>query len=132
MIDRITVTQFFRFSIVGLLSNVVLYGVYLGLTGIGLDVKLAMTLLYIAGVFQTFIFNKRWSFLCHGPYYSTLARYFMSYALGYLINLLGLIVLVEHLGYPHQLIQGVMIFVLAIFLFLLQKFWVFRLEETRR
>jgi hypothetical protein len=35
-------------------------------------------------------------------------------------------VLVDRMGYPHQLVQGVAIVVLAILLFLMQKFWVFR------
>jgi len=35
-------------------------------------------------------------------------------------------VLVDRMGHPHQLVQGVSIVALAILLFLLQKFWVFR------
>jgi hypothetical protein len=37
-----------------------------------------------------------------------------------------LYVLVDRHGYPHQLIQGAMIVLLAMMLFLAQKFWVFR------
>jgi putative flippase GtrA len=54
----------------------------------------------------------------------------MAYGLGYVINLLVLFVLVDHLGYPHQVVQGMMVLALAVMLFLLQKFWVFRTNTS--
>jgi putative flippase GtrA len=107
-------------------SNALLYVAYLGLTSVSVESKVAMTLLYAVGVAQTFFFNKRWSFRHCGTHGSAFARYCMSYALGYVINLLALFVLVDHLGYPHQVVQGVLVLSLAVILFLLQKFWVFR------
>ncbi len=121
-----TFGQFIRYATVGLGSNIVLYLAYLALTAAGIDSKLAMTLLYVLGVVQTFAFNKRWSFRHGGVRGATFVRYCASYALGYLINLGVLLVFVDRLGYPHQAVQGVMILALAILLFLLQKYWVFR------
>lgn len=123
---KTTLGQLFRYGIVGVLSNAVGYLLYIGITAAGMEHKLAMTLLYVVGVAQTFIFNKRWSFKHRGTHWPALVRYGASYALGYLINLLALLVLVDQLGYPHQIVQGVMILSLAVLLFLLQKFWVFR------
>ena len=121
-----TVGQFIRYATVGLGSNIVLYLAYLALTAAGIESKLAMSLLYVLGVVQTFAFNKRWSFRHGGLHGPTFMRYCASYALGYLINLGALLILVDRLGYPHQAVQGVMILTLAVLLFLLQKFWVFR------
>lgn len=118
--------QAFRFAMVGLASNALLYLIYLALTAAGIDPKIAMSLLYMAGVAQTFLFNKRWTFNHTGNHSTTLVRYLIVYASGYLVNLLVLFWLVDSLGYPHQIIQGVMILMLAGTIFLLQKFWVFK------
>ena len=77
------------------------------------------------GVAQTFIFNKRWSFQHNGVQGSAFVRYSIAYGLGYVINLIALIVMVDYVGYPHEIVQGVMVISLAVMLFLLQKFWVF-------
>ena len=126
MRNRQTLIQILRYGFVGLASNGALYAAYLILTAAGLGVKLTMTLLYVVGVIQTFIFNKRWTFRHDGPHRTAFARYCISYAFGYFLNLLVLYVLVDRLGYMHQIVQGVMIIGLAAILFLLQKFWVFR------
>jgi putative flippase GtrA len=127
---RAAVGQFARYAIVGLVSNAVAYLLYLALTAAGMEYKLAMTLLYGLGVAQTFLFNKRWSFQHGGMHGPTFLRYCVTYGLGYCINLFALLVFVERLGYPHQLVQGVMVLTLAVMIFLLQKFWVFRSQAA--
>ncbi len=122
--------QLLRYAVVGLASNLVCYLVYLGLTALGMNPKLAMTILYGVGVAQTFVFNKRWTFEHGGARGPVFYRYCTAYFLGYLFNLAVLYVLVDRLGQPHQLVQGVMILVLAALLFLAQKFWVFRITPT--
>lgn len=125
LIMRSTFIQLLRYGIIGVLSNAVGYLLYLAITAAGLEHKLTMTLLYVIGVAQTFIFNKRWTFRHNGMYRPVLIRYCISYAFGYAVNLLALYMLVDCLGYPHQIVQGMMIVALAAMLFLLQKFWVF-------
>jgi putative flippase GtrA len=120
-----TALQFARYVLVGLLSNVILYFAYLTLTAFGVEAKLAMTALYIVGVAQTFMVNKRWTFDHRAANKATFVRYCISYALGYVINLLVLYILVDYLGYAHQFVQGMMVFGLAVMLFFLQKIWVF-------
>jgi putative flippase GtrA len=124
---RKTAGQFIRYATVGLLSNAIGYILYLTLTAGGrMDPKTAMTLLYVVGVVQTFLFNKRWSFRHGGMHGPAFVRYCISYGLGYVINLLVLLVAVDHFHYPHEIVQGIMVLSLAVMLFLLQKFWVFR------
>lgn len=125
--SRRTFKQLLRYGVIGLSSNAIGYLLYLGLTdGLGMDPKLAMSLLYVVGVLQTFLFNRKWTFGHEGRKAPALLRYFGAYGLGYLVNLLALYLLVDRLGHPHQIVQAVMVFVLAAMLFMLQKFWVFR------
>lgn len=117
--------QLARYAIVGLLSNVLGYLLYLVITALGMEPKLAMTLLYIIGTLQTFFFNRKWTFSHDGAHQGPFIRYILSYAFGYLLNLAALLILVDWAHWPHQIVQGAMIFILAAMLFLLQKYWVF-------
>jgi len=117
--------QALRFAVVGLASNAVLYLAYLGMTAAGLGPKLAMSLAYAAGMTQTFIYNKRWTFSHRGNTGASLVRYLISYALGYLLNLGILYFFVDTIGLPHQAVQGGAIIGVAVTLFLLQRYWVF-------
>ena len=117
--------QFSRYAVVGLLSNLAGYLLYLLLTYAGMGPKSAMTLLYVVGVALSYYFNRGWSFGHQGNPGEAFARYGIAYALGYLLNF-GLLWLgVDRLQLPHQFIQIVAIFVVAVFLFLLHRFWVF-------
>ncbi len=117
--------QFVRYVLVGLGSNVAIYLVYLLLTSWGWNPKLAMSLLYFIGVLQTFVFNKKWAFRFNGAATPALVRYATAYALGYVVNLSTLMLLVDQMGLPHQWVQGAMIVVVAMMLFLAQRYWVF-------
>ena len=117
--------QLLRYALVGLGSNVILYLAYLLLTGFGLGYKTAMTLLYGVGVLQTFLFNRRWTFGHQGHIHSAFVRYIIVYFLGYLVNFSALYIFVDVLGFFHQLVQGIMIILVAMLLFVLQRFWVF-------
>lgn len=52
-------------------------------------------------------------------------RYVIAHCIGYLLNLSILIVFVDELGYAHQWVQAIAIFVVAAFLFLAFKVFVF-------
>jgi putative flippase GtrA len=119
-------TQLVRFGLVGLASNGLLYLAYLGMTAVGASPRVAMTAAYVAGMLQTFVFNRRWTFRHQGAGRPALVRYAATYLLGYLINLAGLAVLVTQLGFPHQIVQAGMILTVAVFTFLMQRYWVFR------
>lgn len=119
-------SQFIRYLVVGLASNAVIYVGYLLLTQLGMGPKLAMSLLYGVGVLQTFVFNKKWSFRFEGSATPALVRYATVYALGYCIQFLSLALLVDRIELPHQWVMGVLILIVAMFLFFAQKFWVFR------
>lgn len=121
-----TFVQFVRYAIVGLASNAIGYGLYIVLTGLGLGPKLAMSLLYCIGVVQTFVFNKKWSFRFDGAAAPAIVRYATVYAVGYCFNFLALMLLVDHVGLPHQWVMAGLVVFMAVFFFIGQKFWVFR------
>lgn len=52
-------------------------------------------------------------------------RYIIAHCFGYLINLVILIIFVDELGFVHQWVQAIAIVIVAAFLFLAFKFFVF-------
>lgn len=123
-----TVYELLRFGVVGVVSNLIVFVLYLMLSGAGMGPKVAMTVTYFLGVVQTFVLNKRWTFSHHGHLSATFVRYVGLYATGYLINFGALLVLVDNLGYQHEWVQGIMIWIIAVLLFVAQKLWVFRVR----
>ena len=119
------IIQFTRYGIVGLLSNGILYCLYLIITWLGVEHKMAMTVLYILGILQTYVFNRLWTFKHKGIVKSTLPRYVTTYLLGYIFQLVMLMLMVDKLGFPHQVIMALLILINAALIFLLQKYWVF-------
>lgn len=128
---KVAAAQFARYAAIGIASNALSYVLYLALTQLGWGPKLTMSLLYGLAVLQTFAFNKRWTFQHRGLHSVVFARYCMAYGFGYATNLAMLALFVDRLGYPHQAVQAVMIILLAVMLFLLQKHWVFQAEDLK-
>ena len=118
-------SQAIRFLIVGTLTNVSLYLVYLLITWFAVEHKLAMTLVYISGVIMGFMLNRNWTFRHHGHISHGFIRYSVIYTAGYFVNLIGLYLLVDIAGYPHQIIQLLISILLAIIFFILLRSWVF-------
>ncbi len=125
MIAAATRRQFLRYASVGLVSNLLLYLAYLGLTILGLGHKTSMTLVYVLGVLSTFIVNRSWTFNHGGMAQAAFVRYVIAYLLGYLFNLGLLWFAVDRLHLPHQGVQAVVIVVVAVGLFLMHRYWVF-------
>lgn len=89
-----------------------------------------MTITYVTGLLLTFLLNRKWTFTYLGRENAAFYRYVSVYALGYAVNFLMLSVLVDRLGYPHEIVQACLIPVLAAAIFLAQKFWVFGRSDS--
>lgn len=122
---RGAVTQLFRYALVGLLSNVAGYLAYLMLTYQGGTPKLTMTMLYGVGAAVGFFGNRSLAFEHQGSVLGAGIRYVIAHGIGYLLNLSILIVFVDKLDYAHQWVQAIAIFIVAAFLFLSFKVFVF-------
>lgn len=123
---RTLFAQLISYALIGLLSNLAGYIVYLLITFVGgLGPKVTMTLLYVTGASIGFWGNGKITFRHGDSGMAVGVRYVLAHCVGYLINFALLVVLVDRLGYPHQLAQAFAIFVVAGFLFVAFKFFVF-------
>jgi len=117
--------QVSRWLIVGLASNGLMYLAYLALTRALLDPMTAMTVVYCGGVLLGFVGHRKWSFEYSGRVDVALIRYVGVYAIGYVINLVGLAIGFSALGIRHEFVQAAMIVIVAVFMFLMQRHFVF-------
>jgi putative flippase GtrA len=120
-----TFQQLLRYGIVGVASNASMYGVYLLLTYWGIEPKTAMTMVYLFGATLGFFGNKQWTFAHRGDAKRAMLRYVVAHTGGYTLSWVLLYVFVDRLGYPHQWVQAGIIGVVAVFLFVVFKFFVF-------
>lgn len=84
-----------------------------------------MSLLYFAGTLLGYILNKNYTFKRKDYRKLEFAKYFISYSMGYLLNLIILFYFVDLLSFPHQFVQLFATLIVAIFIFLLLRFFVF-------
>jgi len=117
--------QIIRYGAVGSLNNLLGYLIYLAVTWLGIDPKLAVTILYPVGVLTAYFGHARYSFSFKGSRAYGLLRYLIAQLVGYGANILMLYTFSDRLGFPHQAVQAVAIFVVGGILFLLLKYFVF-------
>lgn len=123
--SRKTLRQFFTYALIGVLTNVLGYAIYLLLTYLWGAPKSTMTALYFAGALIGFLANRRFTFRHDGSIGVTGARYLLVQVAGYLLNLVLLLLFVDWLDFPHQIVQAIAIVVVAIFLFVVLRVFVF-------
>ena len=117
--------QLVRYAVVGIATNLAGYAVYLLVTWAGVEPKLAMTCLYAVGATVSFLGNRSWTFGHRGNIAAGAARFAVAHLMGYLLNLTLLVVFADRLGFPHQVVQAVAVVVVALFLFVTFRLFVF-------
>src|SRR3954453_4246017 len=110
-------TQLLRYGIVGLTTNAVAFGVYVLVTAWGVSPAVAMTLVYVVAASLGFFGNRSLTFAHRGSVWNAGARYVLAHSIGYLLNLVILMVGVDRWGFSHVWVQAVAIFVVAAYLF---------------
>ena len=125
MASKKTFHQFCTYALIGIVTNVLGFAAYLILTYVWGAPKLTMTALYVFGVSIGFFANRRFTFEQGGSIAVTGVRYLLAQSLGYLLNLVFLLLFVDWLHFPHQIVQAISIVVVAIFLFVVLQFFVF-------
>ena len=131
MFMKTTVNEIIRYGFVGVLSNLVGYVIYLALTNYYSAPKVTATLLYAVGAMVGFMGNRSFTFRSNDRLVGTGVRYIFVYFLGYLLNIWLLFYYSDRLGYRHEWVQAAAIFVVAAFLFIAMKLFVFRGVENR-
>ncbi|MBS0424256.1 MAG: GtrA family protein [Proteobacteria bacterium] len=117
--------QLLNYGVTGILTNVSWYAIYLLITSYGTEPKLAMTFIYVCGIATSYFANRKWTFKHTGHWSNSMIRYVIAHVMGYTLNFLILLVFVDYYHYPHQWVQGIAIFLVAGFLFIILKFFVF-------
>ncbi|MDR9498514.1 MAG: GtrA family protein [Hydrogenovibrio sp.] len=123
--DKETLKQLFLYGVIGVVINLLGFGLYVLITWFGIEPKLAMTFLYSAGVLTSFFANKNLVFDSKHSGYVVFFRFIMAHIGGYAINFLLLYYFYDLMGVAHEVVQLSAIFIVAIYLFIIFKFWVF-------
>lgn len=123
--------QLLSYALIGVLTNLLGYSIYILLTYFWGAPKLTMTALYSVGALIGFFANRRFTFRHDGRIRVAGLRYLFAQLLGYLLNLALLVLFVDCLGFAHQIVQAVAIVVVAIFLFVLSRFFVFAPQPAK-
>lgn len=122
---KMLVWQILRFLVVGVVLNLSLYAAYLVLSARIGNTKVAMSVTFSVGAVLGFLANKAITFRHRGKSLAALVKYGAFYGILYSVNLISLIVFADLLRLPHQLVQGMMILILPVIAFFVQRFWVF-------
>jgi putative flippase GtrA len=120
-----TLGQVVRYGVVGVLNNLLGYLIYLLVTWVWLDPKVAVTLMYPIGAVTAYFGHARYSFAYNGRISHGIIRYAIAHLIGYGANIGMLYVFADRLGYPHQLVQAVAIVAVAGILYLLYRYFAF-------
>ncbi len=125
IINRKSALQLFRYGVVGVLNNLLGYGIYLLVTFFWLEPMVAISLLYPVGAITAYFGHSKYAFSYQGRHTHALVRYIIAHLIGYGVNFLMLYLLWEKLKFPHQAVQVAAIIVVAGVLFLLLRYFVF-------
>jgi putative flippase GtrA len=122
---RMLLKQVVRYAVIGALNNMLGYLIYLLVTWLWLDPKLAVTLMYPIGAVTAYFGHARYSFAYIGRTSHGIARYTIAHLIGYGANIGMLYLFSDRLGYPHQMVQAVAIVAVAGILYILFRYFVF-------
>lgn len=114
-----------RYGVVGILNNLLGYLIYLLITWLWLDPKVAVSLMYPVGAVTAYFWHAKYSFTYSGRTSHGIVRYAIAHLIGYGANIGMLYLFSDRLGYPHQLVQAVAIVAVAGILYLLFRYFVF-------
>jgi putative flippase GtrA len=117
--------QLARYGVVGVLNNLLGYMIYLLVTWLWLDPKIAVTLMYPIGAVTAYFGHARYSFAYSGRALPGIVRYAIAHLIGYGANIGMLYLFSDRLGYPHQFVQAVAIVAVAGILYFLFRHFVF-------
>jgi len=118
-----------KFSLVGMSTNLLGYVFYVILTFFGMRPEIAVSLLYPIGAIFGYYGNQKFTFKYSGSQWSSTLRYFLAHLGGYLINIFLLYTLVTFLNLPHAIVQALSICIVAIYLYIILKLYVFRVDN---
>lgn len=122
--------QIVRYAVVGLSNNGLIYLIYLLITYLGADPKLAITILYPIAILFAFICHLKYSFEFKGKIKMAMGRYLSSYFICYCLNYVILFIFIDKYKFSHQLVEALSIFFIGGVLFFMLKYFVFVIPNS--
>lgn len=90
-------SRFLRYGIVGIVVNLLGYGLFIGLIATEIPPPAASGICYIVAVMLSYIANRYWSFRSKRSHYHDIWRYLLSYGTGLLVAIGAMQVLLNFL-----------------------------------
>jgi len=133
-LNKEIIQEFFRYGLVGLFLNAAMYFFYLILTSFYISPLSTVLLLYPLGILVGFYVHRGLTFNSSSQKWRffVLTKFVFLHLIGFFLNLLLLYVFFKRLGYPHQLVQLASIFIIAVFLFISIKLFVFPVRQNKQ
>jgi putative flippase GtrA len=119
------ISQMARYGVIGVMNNLLGYLVYLTVTWLWLDPKLAVSLLYPLGAMTAYFGHAKYAFAYQGKHSHGVMRYIVAHLTGYAINVSLLYVFTDRLGFSHQAVQACAVVVVGGVLYVFFRCWVF-------
>jgi putative flippase GtrA len=120
------VNQVLRFGLIGVITNIIGYSLFVLCTlYLKFSPYLVISFLYPLSITATYILNKDYTFKQEKTLKKQKIIFITLYLSAYLLNILILYIVTTLLLVPAYLAQGVAIIVLGIYLFLMQKKYVY-------
>lgn len=99
-LDSRTLLQFVRYAIVGVINTLItLIVIYVAKSLIGINEYLSNAIGYIAGLVNSFIWNKNWVFRVKEESFLQVVRFLVGFAVCYLLQITAVWALTEHTVY---------------------------------
>lgn len=113
-----------RFLLAGVVNTLFSYILYFFLIEAGLYYIIAVTLSTIGGITFNFLNFKLFVYKNHRVEKNGFMKLFISYFIQYILNLIGITIL-TYMGFSYQLAGALMILPLAIFIYTINKTYIF-------
>jgi len=125
--------SFIRFACVGVLNTCVDFGVFTLLNRLLMvNYMLSQAAGFIAGIINSFIFNKRWTFKEANTQSKTITQ-FMQFVvvngMSLLISLLGMKIMVDTIGWHVMISKVAVTFIIQLVNYFGYKLWVFKAKN---
>ena len=124
--DLSLLSKTMRYGVVGAVTNVILYGIYLVLTFGGVEPRLSMIATYALGMCATYGANRSWTFRSSRPHGHALPLYGTLYGGVFAIQYLVFEMMLQWTKAPHFIAQLAGMGVAAVILFLASNSLIFR------
>lgn len=114
--------QLIRYGIAGLAINGGGYLFFLLFLSIGIEHKLAATILYVAGVLISFLLNRKFVFNSKTPLTPSLMKHAAMVLGGYILNITMLSIWVDQYGCSPKYIQLISVGIVSLYFYFFSKF----------